>query len=611
MILLLVAVSLGVQLLALGLALRLIRVTGGRLAWILVAAAIFLMALRRSVTFYRILSGDVTQPPDLTAEGIALLISILLSGGLILIEPLFARIRRSEQEKAEAERRFRSLIENAFEGVLLARADGSWIYASEASARILAYPLDEFMKINAFDLLPPEQLAGARSVLQEALDHPGRRVAGLFPLRCKDGAYRWLEIMMQSRLDDSVIGAIVVNWRDVTERRRMEQEREQLLEQLRQAQKMEAMGRLAGGVAHDFNNLLTVMLGYGDALRRKLPPGDPMRSDAEAVCTAAQRASSLTQQLLAFSRKQVLTPSVLDLHEVVVGMEPMLRRLIREDVELVIRRGADSGNVRADAGQLGQVIMNLVVNARDAMPQGGRLILETAGLSAEGSLPPGLKPGRYVRLAVSDTGTGIQRDVQSRMFEPFFTTKEPGKGTGLGLSTAYGIVRQSGGTLEVSSEPGKGACFTVHLPRVDDPVAREEAAPPEAAVPRGAETLLLVEDEQSVRQFVQQTLLSRGYQVLEAGSGAEALAVARAHRGPIQLLVSDLVMPGMGGRELARQLTGLRPELRVLFMSGYTGDELSPAAPDQGPAFIAKPFTMRPLLEKVAEVLAAPPTPRP
>jgi PAS domain S-box-containing protein len=381
--------------------------------------------------------------------------------------------------------------------------------------------------------------------------------------------------------------------------------------QLRHAQKMEAVGRLAGGVAHDFNNLLTVITGRSQLLLLKLPPESPLRRDVELVEETAHRASALTRQLLAFSRKQMVQPRVVDLNEIVRGMETMLSRLIGEDISLATRLDPTAGCVRADPAQLEQMIVNLAVNARDAMPLGGRLTLETSFVRLDESFARqyvGLRAGPHVRLTVRDTGVGMDGLIKTHLFEPFFTTKGPGKGTGLGLATVYGIVTQSGGAIRVESEPGQGAAFTIDLPRVDAPAdARGDLGIPTAA-PHGSETVLLVEDEPEVRRLARDILHEQGYTVLEAADGDDALKIGREHGGPIHLLVTDVVMPQMGGRELADRLTAGRSETKVLYVSGYTDDAiLHQGVSETGTAFLPKPFTAWALSQKVREVLDAAP----
>lgn len=397
---------------------------------------------------------------------------------------------------------------------------------------------------------------------------------------------------------------------NVTERKHAAEALNHSEQQLRQAQKMEAIGQLAGGVAHDFNNLLTVITGFSQLLQMQLEPGDPRSGYVEQIAQATDHAAALTQQLLAFSRRQVLRLEVMDLNVVVSESEKMLCRLIGEDIELttVLRPGL--GQVQVDRGQIQQVILNLAVNARDAMPEGGKLTLETAHVELDATYAqqhPGMQPGRYVMLAVSDTGCGMDAEVQSHLFEPFFTTKEVGKGTGLGLSTVYGIVKQSGGHIWVYSEPGGGTTFKVYLPRLDSAVELREDAPAPAAPLTGTETILVVEDEDQVRSLVRQVLQASGYTVLEAHRGDAALSISNSYDGPIDLLVTDVVMPGMSGREVAQRLETLRPGLPVLYISGYTDHAIvHHGVLEAGITWLQKPFTPIALARKVREMLDAP-----
>ena len=388
-------------------------------------------------------------------------------------------------------------------------------------------------------------------------------------------------------------------------------ERKKLEEQLRQAQKMEAIGQLTGGIAHDFNNMLTVIIGYSELMLQRLKADDPLRSEVEQVKEAGVRASLLTRQLLAFSRKQVLQPRVLDLNAVLTNMDRMLQRLIGEDIDLVTVPAPGLGRVLADPGQIEQVIMNLAVNARDAMPQGGKLTIETANVELDEAYARQhgpVQPGPYVMLAVSDTGCGMDAETQARIFEPFFTTKEVGKGTGLGLSTVYGIVKQSSGDIWVYSEPGRGTTFKIYLPWVEGAVDTVEPGVAPARDVRGSETILLVEDDVGIRRLVRQVLAERGYWVLEAIHGTHAIQISEQNTVPIHLLATDLVMPGMSGRELAEHLKPSRPNMKVLFMSGYTDKAIVHHGElDPGTAYLQKPFTPDALARKVREVLDSPP----
>ena len=384
-------------------------------------------------------------------------------------------------------------------------------------------------------------------------------------------------------------------------------ERRQLEEQLQHSQRMEAVGRLAGGIAHDFNNVLTAVLGSIELLLLDAPPDRPHREELDIIRDAATRARDLIRQLLAFSARQVLQPMVVDLNRLVKDIAKLLRRLIGEDIALETTLAPALGAVRVDTGQIEQVLVNLAVNARDAMPQGGRLAIETDNVEVDGTrAPPAatVPAGRYVLLQVSDSGVGIDALVQAHLFEPFFTTKPRGKGTGLGLATVYGIVRQSEGHVTVESTPGRGATFRIYLPRVEAPLDPTESPSPVAAPAAGTETILLAEDERLVRVLAQKVLERAGYRVLVATGGTEALAVAEHHDGPIHLLLTDVVMPEMNGRELARRLTAVRPGVRVLYMSGYADEAVAQhGVLDPGTAFLQKPFTPEALAKKVRGVL--------
>ncbi|HZV06945.1 MAG TPA: response regulator [Gemmataceae bacterium] len=422
-----------------------------------------------------------------------------------------------------------------------------------------------------------------------------------YRLRHGDGSYRW--IRGELRLTRDAAGQpleAVGSWSDITEHKNLE-------EQYRQAQKMEAVGRLAGGICHDFNNLLTIINGYSDMLLNFLRKGDPMQEFAEQIHKAGERASALTRQLLAFSRKMVLQPEVLDLKALMADMGKMLRRLIGEDIDLKIVSDPNLWRVKADPGQMEQVILNLCVNARDAMPHGGKLIVETHNVELDGSysaLHPDTPAGQYVLLAVSDTGHGMDAATKARIFEPFFTTKEAGKGTGLGLAIVHGIVKQSGGQIQVYSELGVGTTFKIYLPRVQQPAVGRKSHPGVVRLRRGTETVLLVEDDDGVRALTRTILERSGYRVLEARNGGEALLLCEQHQGPIHLLVSDVIMPQMSGGQLAERLASLLPTMKVLFMSGYTDDAILHHGSLEAEApFLHKPFSPEALAQKVREVL--------
>jgi two-component system cell cycle sensor histidine kinase/response regulator CckA len=504
--------------------------------------------------------------------------------------------RHAEEALRASEVRYRALFDNS--------PLPKWVYdvgtlrflaVNETAVRAYGYSRDEFLGMTIKDIRPPEDVPRLVSDIQN-LTADDR--IGVWRHRKKDGTEFDAEIHAHTFEQDGRACRLIVA-QDVTERRRLE-------EQLRQAQKMEAVGRLAGGVAHDFNNILSVILSYGEMLLADLSPGEPMRDDIDEIAKAGRRAVDLTRQLLSFSRQQVLEPKVLEPNDLLANIDKMLRRILGADIDLASVPGEQLGRVRADPGSLEQVIMNLVVNARDAMPTGGKLTIETANAELDeeyASQHPGSKPGPHVMIAVSDTGTGMDAATRSRIFEPFFTTKPQGKGTGLGLSTVFGIVHQSGGTVWVYSEVGKGTTFKVFLPRVDADVDATRAAARQATL-HGTETILLVDDDEPVRLVARAILRRYGYRVIEASNAGEALLHAEAHPGAIDLLVSDVVMPQMSGPTLAQRLAASRPGMKVLCMSGYTDDSIVRHGVIEGSiAFLQKPVTPQALARKVRAVL--------
>ena len=511
--------------------------------------------------------------------------------------------KRAEEALARSELRFRSLIENALDIIAVVAPDGALHYTSPSIERVLGYDPERLASASVFDLIHPDDLPGARERFRRTLEAGTRFEQVDVRVRHANASWRTLAMIGKPAPPETGTRGLILNARDVTESRAVE-------EQLRQAQKMEAVGRLAGGIAHDFNNLLTAIMGYGELAASRLTTEDPARAELSEIARAARRAADLTGQLLAFSRKQVLQPRVVSLNEIVGDTEKLLRRLIGEDVELVTRLREPLGSVKADPGQLGQALVNLAINSRDAMPRGGTLTIETSEVDLDADYSAfhfDVPPGRYVVLAVSDTGTGMDAQTLSHVFEPFFTTKEAGRGTGLGLSMVYGVVKQSGGHVTAYSEPGIGTTFRILLPRVEGVPGSERAPSAPAAPAGGAETILVVEDEEAVRRLACRSLEIQGYRVLPAATAAEALLLCENHAGEIHLMVTDVVMPQMGGRALAERAAAARPRMKVLFMSGYTDDAIMQhGVLDVGVAFLQKPFTPRSLAQKVREVLDAP-----
>jgi len=536
-------------------------------------------------------------------------------------EQLEERVLLRTAQLTRSEASFRQLAETLPQMVWMAGAGGEteysnrqWIDYSGIAPRAQESP-------GWRSLLHPSDAPAALERWRQST-HTGDPFDGEYRLRGKDGGYRWF--LARSRAVVGEHGGIL-RWfgtfTDIDDQKRAAEtlgnaladlrwemkRRRDAEDQLLQAQKMEAIGRLAGGVAHDFNNLLTVILGYNEMLPELLREHPEGLEFAREVRRAAQRASDLTNQLLAFSRRQVFVPRVLNLNEVVRLIEKMLRRIIGEDVQLHLKLADAPPCVKVDPAHIDQVIMNLAVNSRDAMPNGGHLTLETAAVtwsSEYGDSHPGLQPGPYAMLAVSDTGSGMDELTRSRLFEPFFTTKEKGKGTGLGLSIVYGIVKQSGGDILVYSEPGQGTVFKIYLPATSEPAEQLARPSPAAGAAVPTETILLVEDEAQVRSLTRTMLLHLGYQVLDAGGGEDALKLLATHPQAVHLLLTDIVMPGLNGTELAGMVHSLRPAMKVLFMSGYTGGGLAgQGLLDPGTAFIPKPFTTAELGEKVREAL--------
>jgi PAS domain S-box-containing protein len=515
------------------------------------------------------------------------------------------RQRQAEQALRQAERKYRLIFEEAIVGMYQSTPEGRYISVNPAMANMLGYDSPQDLVASISDISRQVYVdSKSREQFERIASEQG--VATNFECQAyrKDGSKMWVCANVRAISKNGVVVRYEGMNEDVTQRKVLE-------DQLRQAQKMEAVGQLAGGIAHDFNNTLSIITGYSDLLQMKLPLGDPAHKHAKEITKAGHRAAALIRQLLAFSRKQVIQPVVLDLNAATREFEKMMHHLIAEDIEITFKRSPDLGRVKMDPGQVEQILMNLAVNARDAMPRGGRLCIETANVELDETYAHqnvNVSPGPYVMLSVSDTGCGMDEKTQLHIFEPFFTTKEAGKGTGLGLSTVYGIVKQNVGHIRAYSALGKGTTFRLYLPRLDD--AAKLSLPPLAVetIRLGTETILVVEDEEPLRMLARICLESNGYSVLDAPNAAAALELAKKHGGRIDLLLTDVVMPGMSGRDLAKRLTAQRG-VKVLYMSGYNNDLIDHhGILDRDTVLLEKPFTLTELLAQVSKVLH---TPRP
>jgi PAS domain S-box-containing protein len=548
--------------------------------------------------------GPVTLHRNGGALPLEVAITRLPEGGVVTISRDISDRRSAEQFRAEAEAKYQTLVEQvaAISYIAELGMEGQWLYVSPQVETMFGFTVDDWLANSRAwmrHIHPDDHIVVEAA---EEASKRGERFQAEYRVICKDGRVIWVSdtavVVPGSNAHPLMEGIIV----DITDRKQLEG-------QLQQARRMEAVGRLAGGIAHDFNNLLTIIKGYTELGLTRAKNQPELRADMERIEDASERAAGLVRQLLAFSRRQVLQPKVLDLNGIVVGLDKLLRRLMDEDIEMKTIVGKELGTIKADPGQVEQVIMNLVVNARDAMPDGGRLTVETENVELDGAYAKDhatVRPGRYVMLAVSDTGVGMSGDTIAHIFEPFYTTKESGRGTGLGLSTVYGIVKQSGGYIWVYSEPGEGTTFKVYLPRVDEPAEALPATKASSADRVGTETILLVEDEPQLRELTRSVLAARGYSVVEALNADEAERLVEKYGSKIHLLLTDVIMPGMSGRELAKRLSARHPAMRVLYMSGYTYNVIAQGGTlERGVAFLQKPFTPSALIEKVREVLDA------
>ncbi len=510
--------------------------------------------------------------------------------------------KKAEVALRESEEALRAFLNANVGTSLLIDARGTVLIANESLSKRMNKPLDEIIGSCLYDLLSEDIARTRRSHFDEVI-RTGKSVCFEDTRMGRD--YETFAYPVFDR--EGHVTKIAILGFDITERKRMEQEMLKLQEQFRQAQKMEAIGQLAGGIAHDFNNLLTVIQGYSQLSLMDLGEDSPLRENIEEIKQASERAANLTRQLLAFSRRQLLEMKVLDLNSILKDLEKMLRRVIGEDIELVMLLSGNSGRVRVDRGQIEQVLLNLAVNARDAMPSGGKLIIETAKVELDEAYARNhvsVKPGPYLMLSITDTGIGMSPDVMKQIFEPFFTTKERGKGTGLGLSTVYGIVKQSEGNIWVYSEPGKGTTFKVYLPRIDEALEEVSKKKAKKELPGGGETILVIEDEEIVRKLTVKLLRQQGYRILEVCRWEEALTLCEECRDPIHLILTDVVMPEVNGPQLMERLRQVRQDFKVIYMSGYADQTIVKLGIlDQGISFLQKPFSQDSLLHKIREVL--------
>lgn len=515
--------------------------------------------------------------------------------------------KRTEEALRRSEEKFKRLLQNSNDIIAVMDAKGIQISVSGPVEAFFGYRPEEVIGKNVFDFIHPDDIKATREIFTEAAMQPGITLRAEVRFRHKNGTWKTVEAVGSNYLHDPLISGIIVNTRDISERKKVEEEHSKLEAQLQQAMKMEAVGRLAGGVAHDFNNILTVITGNVELMKMKLNHSDPFLRHLNTINKAAESAASLTRQLLAFSRRQIIEPKILNLNDLVGNLLKILPRLIGEDITLQTALAKDLGSVKVDPGQFEQVLVNLSVNARDAMPDGGSLVIETANIDLDEdycSRHPHVQPGKFVLLALSDTGCGMSPDIKRHLFEPFFTTKTVGKGTGLGLATTFGIVKQAKGTIEVYSEPGRGTSFKIYLPRLSEPADRLITEKAGLKIPEGKETVLIVEDDAAVRELALTILQHLGYKVLSAANGGEAFLLAEKHKGEIDLLMTDVVMPGMNGRELAERITQLQPGIRVLFTSGYTENVIvHHGIVEKNLNFIGKPYTMQALAKKIRDVL--------
>jgi two-component system cell cycle sensor histidine kinase/response regulator CckA len=605
----LLGLSMVIQTAAAIMAFRLIGITGRKGAWGLISGALALMAVRRFMTLYHLVFGVPYIGPDPLNESIGLVLSMMMLLGIARIGPIFIERRKAEESLKESEEKMRLLTETAVDAITMIDGNGAIEYWNPAAERIFGYPAAEVIGKSLHLLLAPERyhdryLKGFERFRETGQGQAIGKVLELEAVR-KDGIEIPVEVsfsVLQRKEERHAIGIM----RDISERKEAETERKKLEEQLRQSQKMEAIGTLTGGIAHDFNNILTAIIGFSTLVKMKLEDNDPLHSNVDNILAASDRAANLTRSMLAFCRKQIMTRKAVDLNGIIRNVENFLARVIGEDVELRTKLTGSSLNIFADSVQIEQVLMNLATNSRDAMPHGGTLHIETSCVEIEEDFinRHGYgAPGAFAMLALSDTGGGMDEETSKRIYEPFFTTKEVGKGTGLGLSVVYGIVKQHDGFISCYSEKGKGTTFRVYLPIIKEEAESSQAATC-APVTKGSETILLVEDDVHVRTPIRLYLENYGYRVIEAVDGEDGVSKFVANEDKIDLALIDVIMPRLNGREVYCRIRERKPEIRVVFMSGYTADILQQEELlDEGMSILMKPAVNRELLNTIRNLL--------
>jgi two-component system, cell cycle sensor histidine kinase and response regulator CckA len=608
-LIIILGISALIQTVAAIIAFRLIGITGRRAAWGLISAALTLMAMRRLLPLYHLLSGDKIVVYDPLNESIGLTLSILMVFGITKIAPIFIERKKAEKALQESEEKLRSLTETVADPITMIDEEGNIVFWNPAAERVFGYHSEEVMGNSLHHLLAPRRYHDAyeKGFARYRETGSGPAIGKTLEMEAvrKDGSEIPVEIsfsVTQIRGERHAIGII----RDISDRKQAEEEQRKLEEQLRQSQKMEAIGTLTGGIAHDFNNILTAIIGFSTLVKMKLEVGDPLHMNIDNILAASDRAANLTRSMLAFCRKQIMTRRPVDLNDIIRNGEKFLSRVIGEDVELRTNLSGSSWNVFADSVQIEQVLMNLATNARDAMPHGGVLAIETSSVDLDIDFieKHGYgAPGRYAMLTLSDTGGGMDEETSKRIYDPFFTTKPVGKGTGLGLSVVYGIVKQHDGFISCYSEKGKGTTFRVYLPIIDEQADSSEEKS-SAPVLQGSETILLVEDDANVRTPLKLYLESYGYSVIEAADGEEGVYNFMAYEGKIDLALIDVIMPRMNGREVYHRIREKKPEVKVIFMSGYTADILQQEdMVEEGVNILMKPAVNRELLKMVRNLL--------